>query len=203
MVWQAHHNSGNVERADVGDGFASELVAQAIGEDFCGGRGGALQFAVGVQRGELCAQREGGVGAHSRLHRGINHAGGEAGDAHPFGGGIRGVAVQCSLARAVDAPAGVGFARRAAADVNDAHAVVVARVGEDGVGEQQRRGDVEAHCVNDDVIGLCAERGGGGDGASVVDEPEGFRCLAGVAEGVAAAVIQHGLRVGEVYCGFL
>ena len=81
------------------------------------------------------------------------------------------MAVKRGFARAVDAPAGIGFARRTAADVDDAHALAVACVGDGGVGKEQGGGDVEVQCVGDVVINLRAERGGGGDGAGVVKKP--------------------------------
>ena len=162
-----------------------------------------MQFAVGVQGGELFAQGEGGVVAHARLHRGIDHAGSKADDAHAFGGSVGGMAVKRRFARAVNAPAGIGFARRAAADMDDAHALAVACVGEDGVGKEQGGGDVEVQRVGDLLVGLRAKRRGGGDGAGVVEKPEGVGFLADVAEGVAAGVGEDGRRVGQIYRGFV
>jgi hypothetical protein len=87
--------------------------------------------------------------------------------------------------------------------VDDAHVFAVARVSENGVGQQQGGGDVEVQRVGDGVVGLRAERGGGDDGAGVIKKPEGGGLLAGVAEGVAAGESEDGLRVGQIDCGFV
>lgn len=113
------------------------------------------------------------------------------------------VVIERGLRRAVDAPAGIRVARRAARNMGDAPVRRLRARGGEGSGKHQRSRDVHADCARDRTRILIRERPDRREHPRIVDEQHAIGARQKAAERAVREPRAERGQIGEIQLGFV